>query len=166
MFDFKSYLSSLCEQNKLAKTMGVHFCTCTGFGMLEEALDEIRNKKAFVCMSDVTDAATIQRGGGWFKRRLFTAYILEKTEFGDMDGQRAALDRCRELLRQFHSRFIVDEAKLGSEAAYLDVGNLKSRELAGQVLTGYTGLHFMIALDEPLLLAYNDDEWDTTKTKP
>lgn len=166
MFNFHSYLSTLCELNRLAKAMQVHFCTCTGFGMLEETLDNVRTARAFVCVSDVTDAATMQRGGAWFKRRIFTAYILEKTEFGDMPGQRAALERCRELLRQFHSRFIVDEAKLGSESAYLDVGNLKSRELAGQVLTGYTGLHFMIALDEPLPLAYNPEEWDTIKIKP
>lgn len=161
MFDFKKYLSELTEKNKLARNMRAEFCTCTGFGMLEETLDLLRSARAFVCLSDVTEAATLQRSGGWFKRRLFTAYLLEKTEFGDLAGQTAALENCRELLRQFHSRFIVDEAALASKLAYLDVGNLKSRELAGQVLTGYTGLVFMIAIDEPIPLTFNPDEWTT-----
>jgi hypothetical protein len=39
------------------------------------------------------------------------------------------------------------------------VDEIRSRELGGQFLNGCTGLYFMVALDEPTDLQYNQDEW-------
>ena len=73
-----------------------------------------------------------------------------------------ALDTCRELMRQLHSKFIIDEADLQNDLVYLNVGNVKSRELGGQFLDSATGLYFTISMDEPTDLRYNAAEWDTT----
>jgi hypothetical protein len=69
------------------------------------------------------------------------------------------MNLCRELFRQFHSRFIVDEHRLQSELTYMAVDEIRCRELGGQFLNGCTGLYFMVALDEPTDLQYNQHEW-------
>ena len=79
------------------------------------------------------------------------------------DDYRDRLALCRELFRQMHSRFIVDEARLQSELCYLAVDEIRSRELGGQFINGCTGLYFLLALDEPTDLQFNADEWLTTE---
>ena len=65
-------------------------------------------------------------------------------------------------MRQFHSRFIIDEADMQNELIYLGVANVKSRELGGNFLDSATGLYFTISMDEPINLVYDKSEWDTT----
>lgn len=161
-FDFNAYMARLTRQNRLAKAEGFHPCNCSGIAHLEGILKNMRTKKAFVCTSDVAEESTVNRGGGYFKRRVFTAFIIKRFRTGDMASYSAALDTCRELMRQLHSKFIIDEADLQNDLVYLNVGNVKSRELGGQFLDSATGLYFTISMDEPTDLRYNAAEWDTT----
>ena len=161
-FDFNAYMARLTRQNRLAKAEGFHPCNCSGIAHLEGILQNMRTKKAFVCTSDVAEGSTVNRGGGYFKRRVFTAFIIKRFRTGDMASYSAALDTCRELMRQLHSKFIIDEADLQNDLVYLNVGNVKSRELGGQFLDSATGLYFTISMDEPTDLRYNAAEWDTT----
>lgn len=162
LFNFVDYMERLTKQNKLAKNEEFHPCKCSGIAHLEGILANMRTKKAFVCTSDVTDESTVSRGGGFFKRRVFTSFIVKRFRTGDMESYEEALDICRELMRQLHSRFIIDEADLQNDLVYLNVGNVKSRELGGQFLDSATGLYFTISMDEPTDLRYNAAEWDTT----
>lgn len=161
-FDFNAYMARLTRQNRLAKAEGFHPCNCSGIAHLEGILQNMRTKKAFVCTSDVAEGSTVNRGGGYFKRRVFTAFIIKRFRTGDMASYSAALDTCRELMRQLHSKFIIDEADLQNDLVYLNVGNVKSRELGGQFLDSATGLYFTISMDEPINLVYDKIEWDTT----
>lgn len=161
-FDFNAYMARLTRQNRLAKAEGFHPCDCSGIAHLEGILQNMRTKKAFVCTSDVAEESTVNRGGGYFKRRVFTVFIIKRFRTGDMASYSEALDTCRELMRQLHSKFIIDEADLQNDLVYLNVGNVKSRELGGQFLDSATGLYFTISMDEPTDLRYNADEWDTT----
>lgn len=162
LFDFNAYMARLTRQNRLAKAEKFHPCDCSGIGHLEGMLQNMRQQQAFVCTSDVAEESTVSRGGGFFKRRVFTSFVIKRFRPGDMASYRAALDTCRELMRQLHSKFIIDEADLQNELVYLNVANVKSRELGGQFLDSATGLYFTIAMDEPIDLTYNADEWDTT----
>lgn len=161
-YDFNAYMARLTWQNRLAKSEGFIPCDCSGIAHLEGILQNMRTEKAFVCTSDVAEESTVNRGGGYFKRRVFTVFIIKRFRTGNMDSYRAALGTCRELMRQLHSRFIIDEADLQNDLVYLNVGNVKSRELGGQFLDSATGLYFTISMDEPTDLRYNAAEWDTT----
>lgn len=161
-FNFNAYMARLTRQNRLAKAEGFHPCNCSGIAHLEGILQNMRTEKAFVCTSDVAEESTVNRGGGYFKRRVFTVFIIKRFRTGNMASYSEALDTCRELMRQLHSRFIIDEADLQNDLVYLNVGNVKSRELGGQFLDSATGLYFTISMDEPINLVYDKNEWDTT----
>ena len=159
LFDFVGYIKGLTQQNRLANNHQFVPCTCSGIGYLEDVLSRLRNERAFVCVSDVCEESITRHGGGWFKRRVFTVFLLSRYNVRDTEDYRTKMNLCRELFRQFHSRFIVDEHRLQSELTYMAVDEIRSRELGGQFLNGCTGLYFMVALDEPTDLQYNQDEW-------
>lgn len=159
LFDFVGYIKNLTQQNCLANDHQFVPCTCSGIGYLEDVLSRLRNERAFVCVSDVCEESITRHGGGWFKRRVFTVFLLSRYNVRDTEDYHTKMNLCRELFRQFHSRFIVDEHRLQSELTYMAVDEIRSRELGGQFLNGCTGLYFMVALDEPTDLQYNQDEW-------
>ena len=159
MLDFLRYIQELTNTNRLAKKHGFHPCTCTGVGYLEGMLNSLRSHPAFVCTTDTCEESTARHGGAWFRRRVFTVFILHRFNPRMQRTYHEAMDTCRELFRQFHSRFIKDECALQSRLTYLGVEEVRSRELGGQFLNGCTGLYFTIAIDEPIDLRYNDDEW-------
>ena len=161
-FDFNAYMARLTRQNRLAVAEEFHPCDCSGIAHLEGILANMRTKKAFVCTSEVADESTVSRGGGFCKRRVFTVFIVKRFSRDNMESYREALNTCRELMRQFHSRFIIDEADMQNELIYLGVANVKSRELGGNFLDSATGLYFTISMDEPINLVYDKSEWDTT----
>lgn len=162
LFNFVDYMERLTKQNKLAKAEEFHPCKCSGIAHLEGIIANMRTKKAFVCTSDVTDESTVSRGGGFFKRRVFTSFIVKRFRTGDMESYEEALDICRELARQFHSKFLLDAEEKKNELAFLNAASVKSRELGGHFLDGATGLYFTISMDEPINLVYDKNEWDTT----
>ena len=161
-FDFNAYMARLTRQNLFAKAEKFHPCDCSGIRHLEGMLQNMRQHPAFACTSDVAEESTVSRGGGFFKRRVFTVFLVKRFRSGDMASYREALGTCRELMRQLHSKFLVDKDNLENELVFLNVANVKSRELGGQFLDSATGLYFTIAMDEPVDLTYNADEWDTT----
>lgn len=160
LFDFHSYLFRLVGENKLSLRHGFHPCSCSGIAHLEELLSIHRSHKAFVCLSDTTDDSIARKGGGWFKRRLFTVFVLHRFDTRNMADYQEKLTLCRELFRQFHSRFIRDEHDLQNDLAYLNVGDIRSRELGGTFLNGCTGLYFLLSMDEPADLQYDKEEWE------
>lgn len=161
LFDFHSYLAACIDANRLAQQHGFHFCTCSGIGHLEEMVAGLRQYKAFACVSDVTEDALVQRGGAWFKRRVFTVFLVRRYDTRFMTAYRDAMGVCRELQRQLHTRFLRDEQELRNRLAYIDVSEIRSRELGGQFLNAATGLYFMLAMDEPADLRYDSEEWTT-----
>lgn len=159
-FDFAEYIHRLTLENKYAVSNGFQFTTCSGINYLEEALRRYQDAPALVCVSDVCDESTIQRGGGWMKRRLFTVFILRRFEWGNMGSQTAARDICRELYRQFQSRLLHDEDGLNNDLLFLNFEEIRSTEIGGTFLNGATGLYFMLTMDEPTDISYNAEEWE------
>lgn len=162
MFDFHAYIERLCAENRLCAAEGFHPCSCSGLGYIEDLLARLRSHKAFLCTSDTCEESTLRRGGAWFKRRVFTVFVLHRFAPRSTASYRDAIAVCREVLRQLHARFIRDEGALRSALAYLDTADVRSRELGGEFLDGCTGLYFMVAIDEPIDLSYDDTLWQTT----
>lgn len=161
MFDFHTYLSDVVLENRFARRGGFHPCACSGPGYLEDMLQGLRQHEAFVCISDVTDESLRQQGGGWFKRRVFTVYVVKRCHPRQMESYRAAMDQCRELTRQLFSRLLRDEQDLSHRLAYINVSDIRCRELGGEFLDSAAGLYFMLSMDEPADLAYQEGQWGT-----
>lgn len=159
-FDAELYFASLCVSNKLAKANGFKPCTCSGIQSLEGPLEKYRNTNAFFCIDDVNDGQLYQgKGGGWYKKRTFTVFIMHRYTFNNEEDRLAKLALCRQLFRQTATRMLVDAKKLRSDLVYLGVENIMCRELGQYFLNGCTGLYFMIDVEEPVNLTYNPEEW-------
>jgi len=158
-FNFHSYLNDVVSCNRYAQQEKFYPCACSGINYLEDMLDKMRQHPAFVCVSDVTEDSLKQVSGGWFKRRLFTVFVIKRYNTRSMSSYKDAMAACREVTRQIHTRLLHDEQELSHRLAYIDVSDIRSRELGGQFLDGATGLYFMLAMDEPADLQYDSEEW-------
>lgn len=159
-FDSEKYFSSVCTSNRLAVENGFRFCTCSGIESLQGPLDRFKTDSAFFCLDDTNDGAMVRgRGGGWYKKRTFTIFILHRYTFRDEADRSAKLAVCRDLFRQVMSRMLVDADDLSNEMVYLHTDSVLSRELGQYFMSGCTGLYFMIDVSEPVDLKYNSAEW-------
>lgn len=159
-FDAEEYFRTMCEQNKICTNSGFKFCTCSGIETLQGPLDSFRKSNAFFCVDDTNDGAMFQgRGGGWYKKRTFTVFILHRYKFNDMADRAEKLSLCRTLFRQICSRMLIDTDDFRNDLIYLHTDNILSRELGQYFMNGCTGLYFMIDVSEPVDLTYQADEW-------
>lgn len=160
LLDTRQYFTQLTLENKLAQRNEFFPCACSGINSLQDILANLRRKKAFVCIDDTNDAATEQIGGGWFRRRSITVFVLIRYRMDDMEDRQQKLDICREIFRQFHSRMIRDKERfISMDHSFLDVSRIYTRELGEYFLSGCTGLYFMLEIPEPVNLMYDGSEW-------
>ncbi len=160
LFDAIGYFKNMCSGNRLAKAHNFYPCVCSGINSLEEVLENFRRQSAFFAVDDTNDGVTERRSGGYFKKRTFTIFIMKRYTFNDMEDRQRALDICRQLARQVHSRMLLDGEDLTNDLIYLNTDNVYSRELGEYFINGCTGLYFMIDVSEPIDLSYNADEWE------
>ena len=155
LFDALSYFKGMCKKNKLAKAHAFYPCVCSGINSLEEVLQNLRRESAFFAVDDTNDGVTEKP-----IHRLVSVPGLVDCSNSDMAERQAALEVCRQLFRQVHSRMLVDRENLDNELVYLNTDNVYSRELGEYFISGCTGLYFMIDVSEPVSLIYDSDEWE------
>ena len=160
MLNFQEYIARLTAENLLCRERGFVHTTCSGISSIEGLLERMRSARALVCTSDICQEGTTQRGGAYFRRRLFTVFILHRYDARDRATAAEAMELCREVLRQFHSRFLRDEPELRGSLNYLRTDDLRTQEFGADYLNGAAGLLFMIAIDEPTDLQYRPNEWE------
>lgn len=160
LFNSYSYFEGLCRENLLAKKHDFQFCRCAGLNGLQEAIDKFQTAGAFFCIDDTTDGTTFERNGGYFQRRVFTVFLLKNYLYDDMEDRMSSLTVCRTLYAQLYSRMLVDSDRLTNDLIYLNTDRVHFREIENYFLNGCTGLYFMIDVDEPLNLAYDETEWE------
>lgn len=159
-FDSEEYFSDLCNRNRMAVDNGFQFCTCSGLESLQGPLERFKSTNAFFCLDDTNDGALFRgRGGGWYKKRTFTVFILHRYKFSDEQDRAHQLAICRDLFRQILSRMVVDADDLQNNLIYLHTDTILSRELGQYFMNGCTGLYFMIDVSEPVDLVFDKSEW-------
>lgn len=161
MLDIINYMQRLTQESRLAQQHQFAHTTCSGLGYLEGMLEAYQSTANFVCTSDVCQESLYAQSGGWFKRRVYTIFILARYEYGNQTDYNLKINLCRELARQFTARMLHDSLQLQTDMLYLDTDNIKCSELGGIFLNGTTGLYLMVGLDEPTDLTYNPDQWTT-----
>ncbi len=160
-FDAEEYFKGINSKNRLSKRHGFYFCTSSGIESLQGPLEKFKKEKAFFCIDDVNDGQMYQgKGGGYYKRRTLTVFLMHRYSFNDENDRLAKLKICRQLFRQISTRLLKDSKKLKSDLIYLGADNILSREFGQYFMNGCTGLYFMVDVEEPVDLKYNPDEWD------
>ena len=158
MWNAVEYFKSL--NNRLKLTGGKFIlCRSTGLGNLEELLDKWQKYQNFTVVDDSDDGATIRRGGGYFNRRSVIVYILKKYNFKSQQDREEKINEVRQIYSKFLSRIIRDSQDI-QELAYLDKNRIPYHEVPGYFSVGTTGLYFVITIDEPIDLQFNNNDWD------
>lgn len=163
-FDGIKYFLDLCAKNKLCRDNGFKKARCSGLGNLEEVLQNFRTNSNIVAVEDATSEQTVTRGNAFFNQRVFTVFLIAGCKSDDMDSVTAAADLCKEIKRQFLTRMLKDKHKFGDKLIFMNTDIIKGQELGAMFLNGRTGLYFMVEVQEPVELIYNDSEWITETT--
>ena len=99
-------------------------------------------------------------GSGYFRRDIYTVFILMHYRYNDMSDRDEKLDICREIFRQMNSRILYDrDCECDDRLTYLNFENVFVRELSGYEKNGVTGLCFMIQNEQPIDISYDRAEW-------
>ena len=162
-FNFQEYIFRLVRQNRLAAKAGFHPCLGAGLGQMQDVLRGMQDHSCFVMLDDTTDGRTeLTRAGAFFTTRVLTVFILARYDLDHSAQRLQKLKLCRQLFRQLHSRMLLDAVAFANETSFLDVRDVRYKELPGYFADGLTGLFFMITLREPTALDYKAEEWDDT----
>lgn len=161
IFDALRYFEQLARQNKLCVEHGFKPVFCSGPDSIEGIMQEYQKTANFVCIDDTTDQNMYSRGVSYFKRRVYTVFVLASYKWDDMEDREAKLNLCRTIFSQFVSRMIFDKASRDDdELEFLKVEEIYSKEFGRYTMGGVTGLMFMVENDEPEELEYNEEEWE------
>lgn len=160
-FDAIAYFRTMAEHNKLAQEKGFIPVTISNSDNLEGLFEEYRDSDRFIAISDTNSGNLSSSDGayGFSKRRAYTVFILSAYEYNNMQSRQEELDLCRELFHQFVSRIIRDKYQYEEKMMYFDTHTIPNQEIGRYYLSGMTGLHFTLYVQEPIDLVFDDEQW-------
>lgn len=160
LFPALEYFTQLAADNRLASEQGFYPCLCSGPDSIDGVMQGFKKHRNFIMVDDTTSQQTFSNGVGFFRRDVYTVFILAGYRADDMIDRETKLNMCRTLFRQFHSRLLHDRDELGDERlTFLDLHNVYSNELPRYSYNGVTGLYFMIRNEQPIDISYDSAEW-------
>jgi hypothetical protein len=161
IFDALHYFETLAQQNRLCRLNGFKPVFCSGPDSIEGIMQQFQKTANFVCIDDTTDQNLYSEGVSYFKRRVYTVFILASYRWDDMEDREEKLNLCREIFAQFVRRMIWDRQQREGEdddMIFLNVERIYSKEFGRYTMSGVTGLYFMVENDEPAPMDYEDAE--------
>lgn len=161
IFDAFAYFKKLGESNKLAKEKGFLTGFCSGIGGMQDLMRNFRKADCYILVDDTTTQSTYSQGVSYFRKDVYTIFVVAGYREDDMKDRHDKLNLCRTIFRQLHSRIIHDRDEMvyGDSLEYLQVEKVYSTELPRYFMNGVTGLYFMISNEEPIDLQYDAEEW-------
>lgn len=160
-FDAIDYFEKLTSKNKLAVKAGFKAVTISNTDNLEGIFELYRDCSRFVAISDTNTGNLSSPDGeyGFTKRRAFTVFILSAYEYDNMEDRQRNLNLCRELFFQFVSRILHDKYQYKEQEMNFVTHTFPNQEIGRYYLSGMTGLHFTLYVQEPIDLEYKDAQW-------
>ena len=152
------FFERLTATNRLAKSEGFTFCQVSGLDGFEEALDNMQQSLAFVCVSDIANGFT-ELHNTPRTRRVKTIFMAMRHKIDDMAARNSCMDTMREVFRQFMSLLILEKTKLEEQCIYLDP-RISFNEIDRYFFSGCACAFFQVAVDVYTDLRYNPTEWD------
>ena len=157
-WDATAFFDQLTATNRLAKSKGFTFCQVSGLDGFEEALDNMQQSLAFVCVSDIANGYT-ELHNTPRTRRVKTIFLAMRHKIDDMTARNECMETMRELFRQFMSLLILEKTKLEEKCIYLDP-RISFNEIDRYFFSGCACAFFQVAVDVYTDLRYNSDEWE------
>lgn len=160
-FDAIAYFYAMTERNKLAKEKGFIPVTISNTDNLEGLMEDYRDNDRFVAVTDTSSGNLSSADGayGFMKRRAYTVFILSAYEYGNMLERQKELELCRKLFLQFVSRILRDKYLYDEKQMYFDTHAIPNQEIGRYYLSGMTGLHFTLYVQEPVELIFEQSQW-------
>lgn len=160
-FDAIAYFYAMTERNKLAKEKGFIPVTISNTDNLEGLMEDYRDNDRFVAVTDTSSGNLSSADGayGFMKRRAYTVFILSAYEYGNMLERQKELELCRKLFLQFVSRILRDKYLYDEKQMYFDTHAIPNQEIGRYYLSGMTGLHFTLYVQEPVDLIFEQSQW-------
>ncbi len=161
LFDAFEYFKHLGETNKLARDNNFKVGYCSGPDSIQFVMEQFRKTSNFILVDDTTSQNTYSNKVGFFRRDVYTVFIVAGYDYENMEDREQKLSLCRRIFRQMQSRLIHDKEEMvcGDSLEYLNVDNVYSNEFSQYAMNGVTGLYFMIQNEEPIDLQYDESEW-------
>ena len=157
-WDATAFFEQLTATNRLAKREGFTFCRVSGLDGFEEALDNMQQSLAFICVSDIANGYT-ELNNTPRTRRVKTIFMAMRHKIDDMRARNICMDTMREVFRQFMSKLILEKTKLENHCIYLDP-RISFNEIDRYFFSGCACAYFQIAVDVYTDLRINPDEWE------
>ena len=157
-WDATAFFHHLTATNRLAKREKFTFCQVSGLDGFEEALDNMQQSLAFVCVSDIANGYT-ELHNTPRTRRVKTIFMAMRHKIDDMAARNTCMDIMRELFRQYMSLLILEKTKLEQQCIYLDP-RISFNEIDRYFFSGCACSYFQIAVDVYTDLRFNPNEWD------
>ena len=158
MFDGIGYLKGIATACKACQ--GYKVDECSGPMGVEGAMHGFRKSDAFVLVDDTTTGSvSMNRAGGAFDRRIFTVFLLKKHKFDDMGDYEEKMKELRSIYRLFLSRIVRDRSELELRDVYVQASQINYHEPGPQWFNGVASIYFMLSIDEPIDLSYDDEQW-------
>ena len=156
--DATAFFEQLTATNRLAKRENFTFCRVSGLDGFEEALDNMQQSLAFICVSDIANGYT-ELNNTPRTRRVKTIFMAMRHKIDDMRARNTCMDTMREVFRQFMSKLILEKTKLENHCIYLDP-RISFNEIDRYFFSGCACAYFQIAVDVYTDLRLNPDEWE------
>ena len=157
-WDATTFFASLTAKNKFAKAQGFTFARVSGLDGFEEALAQMQNATAFVCVSD-TSQGYMEINNSPHTRRVKTVFLALRHAVDDMAARQTCMDTLRELFRQFMTVLILERTRLEQQRLYLDP-RIAFHEIDEYFFSGCACAYFQISVDTYTDLRYNEAEWE------
>ena len=157
-WDATAFFEQLTATNRLANRENFTFCRVSGLDGFEEALDNLQQSLAFICVSDIANGYT-ELNNTPRTRRVKTIFMAMRHKIDDMRARNNCMDTMREVFRQFMSKLILEKTKLENHCIYLDP-RISFNEIDRYFFSGCACAYFQIAVDVYTDLRLNPDEWE------
>ncbi|KXB86089.1 hypothetical protein HMPREF3034_00037 [Prevotella sp. DNF00663] len=161
LFDIFEYIKDIGSKNKLAVNNKFKTVFCSGPESIQGVMQQFTKTANFIMVDDTTAQNTFSAGVSFFKKDVYTVFILAGYRYDDMQDRENKLNLCRRLFRQIHSKMIFDKIQMtyDDKLEYLEVDKIYSNEIGRYAMNGVTGLYFMVQNVQPIELEYDDTEW-------
>lgn len=108
LFPALDYFTQLAKSSRLAQDNKFYTCLCSGPDSIQGVMENFRKQQNFIMVDDTTSQQTFSNGVGYFRRDVYTIFILAHYRIDDMIDREEKLNLCRQIFRQFHSRLLHD----------------------------------------------------------
>lgn len=154
------YFRNLTESNRLAQSEGFRFCVVSGLQGFQDAVNEMTEASAFVCISDTSDGFLGLHSTPHI-RQVKTVFLAMRHDIQSADWpqhREECLSVMRELFRQFMSRFI-KERTFVEQGGLIVEPEIQFSEIDRYFLSGCACAYFQIAVTQYSNLIYRQEEW-------